>query len=68
MDFVMSISQVRKLKHMEVKWLIRADFLVTKLGVDPGSQSPYLDHDHCSRETTAESTVRVAAVLLCNYD
>lgn len=68
MDFVMSISQVRKLKHMELKWLIRADFLVTKLGVDPGSQSPNLDHDHCSRETTAESTARVVAVLLCNYD
>ena len=57
MDFVMSILQVRKLKHTELKWLMHADFLVTKLGVDPGSQSPCLDHDRCSREATAESTV-----------
>ena len=51
MDFVMPILQVRELKHIELKWFMHADFLVMKLGVNPGSQSPYLDHDHCSRET-----------------
>ena len=50
MDIVMSILQMI-MKHIELKWFMHADFLEMKLGVNPGSQSPCLDHDHCSRET-----------------
>lgn len=65
-NFMMSILQVRKLKHTEFKGLVCADFLVRKPGEEQGTQNPHLAYDHCSREVTAESIVCIAIVLLCN--
>ena len=47
---------------------MHADLLVMKLGVDPGTQSSHLTHDHRSREATAESAVCTVTVQLYNYN
>lgn len=58
---------MRKLKHLEFKWLVHIDFLEMKLGADPGTQSPRLECDHCPREAAAESVVCIVTVLLHNH-